>query len=86
MNYLQFSTEVKSGLVAKYDQRDLFAPASEFCFNQYHKQNPATVRNIIRIYFEDLKKCADLQDYLISECMQEIVTTANNQQESYESS
>ena len=76
MNYTQFSTEVKSGLVAKYDQRDLFAPASEFCFNQYHKNNADKVRSIIKVYFEDLKKRADLQEYLISECMQEIVTTA----------
>ena len=76
MNYTTFSTEVKSGLVAKYDQQDIFAPVQDFSFNQYHSQNPKTVKSIITVYYNDLQGREDVQEYLISECQSAIIEKA----------
>ena len=76
MNYTTFSTEVKSGLIAKYDQQDIFAPVQEFSFNQYHKQNAGTVRNIITVHYNSIKGREDIQDYIITECMNAIIEKA----------
>jgi hypothetical protein len=79
IDYTTFSTEVKSGLIAKYDQQNLFAPQSEFCFNQYHKQNAGTVRNIITVHYNSIKGREDIQEYIITECMNAIIETATKQ-------
>ena len=76
MDFTTFSTEVKSGLIAKYDQQDIFTPVQEFSFNQYHKQNSATVRNIITVHYNSIKGREDIQEYLISECMNAIIEKA----------
>ena len=76
MNYTTFSTEVKSGLIAKYDQVTLFSTLSEFSFNQYYKSNPEQVRTIITVYYKSLKGREDVQEYLISECQSAIIETA----------
>ena len=83
MSLTTFSTEVKSGLVAKYDQQDIFAPVQDFSFNRYHSNNPDTVKAIITVYYNDLQGREDVQEYLISECQSAIIEKAtNNQQES----
>ena len=71
-----FATEVKSGLVAKYDQQGLFTPVQDFSFNQYHSQNPQTVKAIITVYYNDLQGREDVQEYLISECQSAIIEKA----------
>ena len=76
MNFTTFRTEVTSGLVAKYDQQDMFAPLQDFSFNQYHSQNAETVRSIIAVYYNDLQGREDIQEYLISECMNAIIEKA----------
>ena len=80
ITYNTFSTEVKSGLIAKYDQQDMFAPAEEFSFNQYQSQNPETVRNIITVHYNSIKGREDIQDYLIVECQNAIIETATTNQ------
>ena len=80
MNYTTFSTEVKSGLVAKYDQQDIFAPVQDFSFNKYHSSNPETVKAIITVYYNDLQGREDVQEYLISECQSAIIEKATNNQ------
>ena len=76
MNYTTFATEVKSGLVAKYDQQGLFEPMQDFSFNQYHSNNPETVKAIITVYYNDLQGREDVQEYLISECQTAIIEKA----------
>ena len=71
-----FATEVKSGLVAKYDQQDMFTPVQDFSFNRYHSQNPDTVKSIITVYYNDLQGREDVQEYLISECQSAIIEKA----------
>ena len=79
MNFTTFSTEVKAGLIAKYDQQSLFTQQSDFSFNQYHKQNAGTVRNIITVHYNSIKGREDVQEYIITECMNAIIETATNQ-------
>ena len=76
MNYTTFSTEVKSGLVAKYDQQDLFSTPDTFSFNQYYSNNAGTVRNIITVHYNSIKGREDIQEYIITECMSAIIETA----------
>ena len=76
MNYTTFATEVKSGLVAKYDQQGLFEPMQDFSFNKYHSSNPDTVKSIITVYYKDLQGREDIQEYLISECQSAIIEKA----------
>ena len=76
INYDTFSTEVKSGLIAKYDQVSLFGSLSDFSFNQYQSQNPETVRNIITVHYNSIKQHDDIQDYLITECQNAIIEKA----------
>ena len=76
MDYSTFRTEVTSGLVAKYDQQDIFAPLQDFSFNRYHSQNAETVRSIIAVYYKDLQGREDVQEYLISECQSAIIEKA----------
>ena len=76
MNYTTFATEVKSGLVAKYDQQGLFEPMQDFSFNKYHSSNPDTVKSIITVYYKDLQGREDVQEYLISECQSAIIEKA----------
>ena len=76
MSLTTFSTEVKSGLVAKYDQQGLFEPMQDFSFNQYHSNNPETVKAIITVYYKDLQGREDVQEYLISECQTAIIEKA----------
>ena len=76
MNFTTFATEVKSGLVAKYDQQDIFAPVQDFSFNKYHSSNPDTVKAIITVYYNDLQGREDIQEYLISECQSAIIEKA----------
>ena len=80
MSLTTFSTEVKSGLVAKYDQQDMFAPMQDFSFNRYHSQNPDTVKSIITVYYNDLQGREDVQQYLIAECQSAIIEKATNNQ------
>ena len=85
MNYTTFRNEVTSGLIAKYDQQDLFNPLPAFSFNQYYSSNPETVSTIIKVYYNDLQGREDVQEYLIAECQTAIIEKAtNNQQESHE--
>ena len=76
MNFTTFATEVKSGLVSKYDQQGLFEPVQDFSFNRYHSQNPETVKSIITVYYNDLQGREDVQEYLISECQSAIIEKA----------
>ena len=76
INYDTFSTEVKSGLIAKYDQTSLFGSLTDFSFNQYQSQNPETVRNIITVHYNSIKGREDIQDYIITECMTAIIEKA----------
>ena len=76
MSLTIFATEVKSGLVAKYDQQDIFGPVQEFSFNQYQSQNAETVKAIITVYYNDLQGREDVQEYLITECMNAIIEKA----------
>jgi len=76
INYTTFSTAVKSGLVAKYDQQDIFAPVQDFSFNRYHSQNAETVRNIITVHYNSIKQRDDIQDYIIVECQNAIIEKA----------
>ena len=78
MNYTTFATEVKSGLVAKYDQQDMFAPVQDFSFNRYYSSNPDTVKSIITVYYNDLQGREDVQQYLIAECQMAIIEKATN--------
>ena len=80
INYTTFSTEVKSGLIAKYDQTSLFSGLSGFSFNQYYSSNPETVHNIILVHYNSIKGREDVQEYLISECMNAIIEKATNNQ------
>ena len=80
MSLTTFATEVKSGLVAKYDQQDMFAPVQDFSFNRYHSNNPATVKAIITVYYNDLQGREDVQEYLISECQTAIIENPTNNQ------
>ena len=80
MSLTTFSTEVKSGLVAKYDQQNLFNPLPAFSFNRYHSSNPETVKAIITVYYNDLQGREDVQDYLISECQSAIIEKATSNQ------
>ena len=76
MNYTTFKTEVTAGLIAKYDQQDLFTPQSEFSFNQYYKANTSQVITIIKVYYNSIKSREDVQEYLISECQVAIIEKA----------
>ena len=76
MNYTTFSTEVKSGLIAKYDQQDIFTPAQDFSFNQYYSDNAGTVSNIIKVHYNSIKGREDIQDYIIVECQTAIIENA----------
>ena len=76
MNYTTFRNEVTSGLIAKYDQQDLFNPLPAFSFNQYRSQYPDTVRNIITVHYNSIKGREDVQEYLIAECMTAIIEKA----------
>ena len=80
MSLTTFATEVKSGLVAKYDQQNLFNPLPAFSFNRYHSQNPETVKSIITVYYKDLQGREDVQEYLISECQTAIIEKATKNQ------
>ena len=80
MNYTTFRNEVTAGLIAKYDQQDLFNPLPDFSFNQYHKDNAGTVRNIITVHYNSIKGREDIQDYIITECMTAIIETAKESQ------
>ena len=75
-----FSTKVKSGLIAKYDQQDLFNPLPAFSFNRYHSQNAETVRNIITVHYNSIKQRDDIQDYIVVECQNAIIEKATNNQ------
>ena len=79
MSLTTFSTEVKSGLVAKYDQQDMFTPVQDFSFNQYHSSNPDTVRNIITVRYDSIKGREDVQDFIVIECMNAIIEKATKQ-------
>ena len=76
MSLTTFATEVKSGLVAKYDQQGLFEPMQDFSFNRYHSQNPETVKAIITVYYKDLQGREDVQEYLSAECQSAIIEKA----------
>ena len=78
MSLTIFATEVKSGLVAKYDQQGLFTPVQEFSFNQYHSNNAVTVRNIITVHYDSIKGREDVQDYIVIECQNAIIEKATN--------
>ena len=79
MNYTTFKTEVTSGLIAKYDQQNLFTPQSEFSFNQYYKDNAGTVRNIITVHYNSIKGREDIQEFIVTECMNAIIEKATKQ-------
>ena len=79
MSLTTFATEVKSGLVAKYDQQDMFAPVQDFSFNRYHSQNAETVRNIITVHYNSIKGREDVQDFIVIECMNAIIEKATKQ-------
>ena len=76
INYTTFSTAVKSGLVAKYDQVSLFSSLTDFSFNQYYSSNPETVRAIITVHYNSIKGREDIQEYIITECMSAIINKA----------
>ena len=80
MNFTTFATEVKSGLVSKYDQQGLFEPMQDFSFNKYHSSNPDTVKSIITVYYNDLQGREDIQEYLITECQSAIIEKATKQE------
>ena len=80
ISFTAFSTEVKAGLVAKYDQTSLFSGLSGFSFNQYRSSNPDTVKSIITVYYNDLKGREDVQEYLIAECQSAIIEKAKESQ------
>ena len=76
MNFTTFSTEVKSGLIAKYDQTSLFTDLNQFSFNQYYNNNAGTVRNIITVHYNSIKGREDIQEYIITECQNAIIENA----------
>ena len=76
MSLTTFATEVKSGLVTKYDQQNLFNPLPAFSFNSYYSSNPDTVKSIITVYYNDLQGREDIQEYLITECQSAIIEKA----------
>ena len=73
-----FATEVKSGLVAKYDQQGLFTPVQDFSFNMYHSSNPESVKAIITVHYDSIKGREDVQDYIVIECQNAIIEKATN--------
>ena len=76
MNYTTFRNEVTAGLIAKYDQVNLFGSLTDFSFNQYHKQNPDTVKAIITVHYNSIKQREDVQGYIVTECMNAIIEKA----------
>ena len=76
MNYTTFRNEVTAGLIAKYDQVNLFGSLADFSFNQYHSQNPDTVKAIITVHYNSIKQREDIQDYIVTECMNAIIEKA----------
>ena len=80
INYTTFSTAVKSGLVAKFDQVSLFGSLADFSFNQYYSSNPETVSTIIKVHYNSIKGREDIQEYIITECQTAIIEKATNNQ------
>ena len=81
ISFTAFSTEVKAGLVAQYDQTSLFGSLTDFSFNQYQSQNPETVRNIITVHYNSIKQRDDIQDYIVVECQNAIIEKAKESNE-----